>query len=71
VKVLGFIKVSMGIDQSKKMKKKLNAEYILATVIAPKKTKGLITWLLSIKENYSALRGVNSACKETGDSLML
>ena len=71
VKVLGFIKVSMGIEQAKKMQQKLNAEYLLATGIAPNKTKGLITWLLSIKENYSALRGMNSACKETGDSLML
>ena len=71
VKVLGFIKVSMGIDQAKKMQQKLNAEYLLATGIAPNKTKGLITWLLSIKENYSALSGVNSACNKTGDSLAL
>ena len=71
VKVFGFIKVSMGIEQAKKMQQKLNAEYLLATGIAPNKTKGLITWLLSIKENYSALNGVNSACNETGDSLML
>jgi len=71
VKVLGFIKVSMGIEQAKKMQQKLNAEYLLATGIAPNKTKGLITWLLSIKENYSSLKGVNSACNETGDSLML
>jgi len=71
VKVLGFIKVSMGIEQAKKMQRKLNAEYLLATGIAPNKTKGLITYLLSIKENYSALNGVNSACSETGDSLML
>ena len=71
VKVLGFIKVSMGIEQAKKMQQKLNAEYLLATGIAPNKTKGLITWLLSIKENYSSLTVVNSACNVTGDSLML
>ena len=71
VNVLGFIKVSMGIEQAKKVQQKLNAEYLLATGIAPNKTKGFITWLLSIKENYRFLNSVNSACKETGDSLTL
>ena len=71
VKVFGLIRVSMGIEQAKKIQQKLNAEYLLATGIAPKKTKGLITWLLFIKENYSVLNSVKSACNETGDSLML
>ena len=71
VKVLGLIQVSMGANQAKKIQKNLNSEYLLATGIDPNKTKGVITWLLSIKENYKTLKGTLWACQETGDSLML
>ena len=71
VKVLGFIQVSMGADQAKEIQKNLNSEYLLTTGIAPNKTKGIITWLLSIKENYRTLKGTILACQETGDSLIL
>ena len=71
VKVMGFVQVSMGIKQAKVAQKYLNSQYLLATGIAPNKTKGLITWLLSSIENYD-VPGIGSiVCRKTGDSLLL
>jgi len=71
VKVLGFVQVSMGIKQAIKAQKSLNSKYLLATGIAPNKTKGLITWLLSTQENYGRSGNGPIACQKTGDSLLL
>ena len=71
VKVLGFVQVSMGIKQALKAQKSLNSKYLLATGIAPNKSKGLITWLLSTQENYGSSSNGPIACQKTGDSLVL
>ena len=71
VKVLGFVQVSMGIKQALKAQKSLNSKYLLATGIAPNKSKGLITWLLSTQENYESSSNGPIACQKTGDSLVL
>ena len=71
VKVLNLVQVSMDINQSSKALTKLSASYILPTGIAPKKTHGLISYLLAIKENYNLSDHLPCACKNVGDSLIL
>jgi len=71
VKILGFVQVSMGIKQALKAQKSLNSKYLIATGIAPNKTKGLITWLLSTQEYYGCSGNGPMACQKTGDSLLI
>ena len=49
VKVLGLVQVSMNQDQAKLAQSTLNAKYFIPTGIAPSRTNGLITSLISIK----------------------
>lgn len=71
VKVFGLVQVSMGLDQAKIAKSKLNAKYFIATGIAPKRTKGLISYILSIKEFYQGIDLLPASCQRVGDSISL
>ena len=71
VKVLGFIEVSMGMKTAVSRMNEMGASYILPTGISPKSTKGLITWILLIKENDQALSGAFIVCHKTADSLIV
>ena len=71
VKVLGLIKVSMSENEAHATKARLNAGYMLATGIMPSRSKGFITWLLSITESFNSKRSVLSICNKTGDTLTL
>ena len=71
VKVFGLVQVSMGLNQAKLAMSKLNAKYFIATGIAPKRTKGLISYLLSINESYQEINLMPASCQQVGDSLSL
>ena len=71
VKVLGLVQVSMDIKQAQLAKSILNAKYIIPTGIAPKRTKGFISYLLRIKESYKQIDLIPSVCREVGDSVSL
>ena len=71
VTVLGLVQVSMGLNQAKSTLVNLDARYLLSTGIAPRRTKGLISFLLSIKESYHTNNGMPSVCQNVGDSLLL
>ena len=60
VKVFGIIQVSMDIEQAKSAQLALNSKYFIPTGIAPSRTKGLISYILRIKENYSENDIINS-----------
>ena len=71
VKVFGLVQVSMSLNQAKIAKSKLNAKYFIATGIAPKRTSGFISYLLSIKESYQGINLMPASCQQVGDSLSL
>ena len=71
VKVLGLVQVSMDLNQAKLAQAQLNARYIIPTGIAPKQTRGLISFLLRIKESYKQMNLIPSSCSQVGDSLSL
>ena len=71
VKVLGLIQVSMNLDQAKLAQSILNAKYFLPTGIAPSRTNGLISFLLTIKESYNRNHIMPFICKEIGDSVSI
>ena len=71
VKVFGLVQVSMDIEQAKSAQSTLNAKYIIPTGIAPGKTKGLISYLLSIKEFYHNTDLLLSVCRDVGDSISI
>ena len=71
VKVFGLVQVSMGLNQARLVQSKLNAKYFIATGIAPKRTKGLISYILSIKESYQGIDLLPASCQRVGDSLSL
>ena len=71
VRVLGLVQVSMDLKQAQLAQSILNAKYFIATGIAPKRTKGFISYLLSIKESYKQLDLMPAVCKEVGDSVSL
>jgi hypothetical protein len=71
VKVFGLVQVSMGLDQAKIAQSELNAKYLIATGIAPKRTRGMISYLLTIKEYYQDIDFMPVSCNQVGDSLSL
>ena len=71
VKVLGLVQVSMDLNQAKLAQAQLNARYLIPTGIAPKQTRGLISFLLGIKESYKQMNLIHSSCNQVGDSLSL
>lgn len=71
VKVFGLVQVSMDLNQAKLAQTQLNARYLIATGVAPKQTRGLISFLLSIKESYKQLNLMHTSCMHVGDSLSL
>ena len=71
VRVLGLVQVSMDLKQAQLAQSILKAKYFIATGIAPKRTKGFITYLLSIKESYKQLDLMPAVCREVGDSVSL
>ena len=71
VKVLGLVQVSMDLNQAKLAQAQLNARYLIPTGIAPKQTRGLISFLLRIKESYKQMNLIPSSCSQVGDSLSL
>ena len=71
VKVFGLVQVSMSLNQARLVKSKLNAKYIIPTGIAPKRTKGFISYLLGIKEFYQQTSLMPASCQQVGDSLSL
>ena len=71
VKVLGLVQVSMSLSQAKCALADLEAAYFLPTGIAPRRTKGLISFLLSITESYNSKNELPTICKNPGDSLVL
>ena len=70
VKVLGIIQVSMDIEQAKSVQLALNSKYFIPTGIAPSRTKGLISYILRIKENYLE-NDILTVCREMGDTLSI
>jgi hypothetical protein len=70
VKVLGIIQVSMDIEQAKSAQLALNSKYFIPTGIAPSRTKGLISYILRIKENYLE-NDMSTVCREMGDTLSI
>ena len=71
VKVFGLVQVSMGLNQARLVKSKLNAKYFIPTGIAPNRTKGFIRYLLGIKEFYQQTSLMPASCQKVGDSLSL
>ena len=71
VKVFGLVQVSMGLNQARLVKSKLNAKYFIPTGIAPNRTKGFISYFLGIKEFYKETGLIPASCQQVGDSLSL
>jgi hypothetical protein len=71
VKVFGMVQVSMNLRQAELAQSLLNAKYFIPTGIAPKRTKGFISYLLRIKESYKKLELMSAVCREVGDSVSL
>tara|TARA_B100000287_G_scaffold434112_1_gene497647 strand:- start:1749 stop:2474 length:726 start_codon:yes stop_codon:yes gene_type:complete len=71
VKVFGLIQVSMNLEQAKLAQLTLDAKYFLPTGIAPSRTNGLITFLLTINESYKRNHKIPLMCKEVGDSVSI
>ena len=71
VKVFGLVQVSMGLNQARLVKSKLNAKYFISTGIAPNRTKGFISYFLAIKEFYQQTTLLPTSCQQVGDSLSL
>ncbi len=71
VKVFGLVQASMDIEQARSAQLLLNAKYFIPTGIAPSRTKGLISYILSIKEFYSQTHLLPSVCRDVGDTLSI
>jgi len=71
VKVFGIVQVSMDIEQAKSAQLALNAKYFIPTGIAPSRTKGLISYILSIKEFDSGNDLLPAVCRQVGDTLCI
>ena len=71
VKVFGIVQASMDIEQAKSAQLALKSKYFIPTGIAPSRTKGLISYILSIKEFYSESDRLPTVCREVGDSLSI
>ena len=71
VKVFGIVQVSMDIEQAKSAQLALNAKYFIPTGIAPSRTKGLISYILSIKEFDSGNDFLPAVCRQVGDTLSI
>ena len=71
VKVFGMVQVSMNLRQAELAQSLLNAKYFIPTGIAPKRTKGFISYLLRIKESYKQLELMSAVCRKVGDSVSL
>ena len=71
VKVFGIVQVSMDIEQAKSAQLALNAKHFIPTGIAPSRTKGLISYLLSIKEFDSGNDLLPAVCRQVGDTLSI
>ena len=71
VKVFGIVQASMDIEQAKSAQLALNSKYFIPTGIAPSRTKGLISYILSIKEFYSETDILPTVCREVGDTLSI
>ena len=71
VKVFGIVQVSMDIEQAKSAQLALNAKYFIPTGIAPSRTKGLISYILSIDEFDSGTDLFPAVCRQVGDSLSI
>jgi len=68
VKVLGLVQVSMSDRDAQHAKSQLNAKYLIATGIIPSRSKGLISWILSIVESTRSLPSLSLICKNSGDT---
>ena len=71
VKVFGIVQVSMDIEQAKSAQLALNAKYFIPTGIAPSRTKGLISYILSIKEFDTGYDLLPAVCRQVGDTLSI
>ena len=71
VKVFGIVQVSMDIEQAKSAQLALNAKYFIPTGIAPSRTKGLISYILSIKEFDSGNDLLPLVRRQVGDTLSI
>ena len=71
VKVFGLVQVSMNLEQAQLTQSRLNARYFIPTGIAPKRTKGLISYLLGIKEYYTQIDLMPFICRDVGDSVSI
>ena len=71
VKVFGIVQASMDIEQAKSAQLALKSKYFIPTGIAPSRTKGLISYILSIKEFNSETDLLPTVCREVGDSLSI
>ena len=71
VKVFGIVQASMDIEQAKSAQLALKSKYFIPTGIAPSRTKGLISYILSIKEFNSETDLFPTVCREVGDSLSI
>ena len=71
VKVFGIVQVSMDIEQAKSAQLALNAKYFIPTGIAPSRTKGLISYILSIKEFDSGNDLLPAVCRQVADTLSI
>ena len=71
VRVFGLVQVSMNLKQAQLTQSRLNARYFIPTGIAPKRTKGLISYLLGIKEYYTQIDLMPFICRDVGDSVSI
>ena len=71
VKVFGIVQASMDIEQAKSAQLALKSKYFIPTGIAPSRTKGLISYILSIKEFNSETDLLPTVCREVGDTLSI
>jgi hypothetical protein len=61
----------MNLKQAQLAQSILKAKYFIATGIAPKRSKGFMSYLLSIKESYKQIDLMPAVCREVGDSVSL
>ena len=71
VKVFGIVQASMDIEQAKSAQLALKSKYFIPTGIAPSRTKGLISYILSIKEFNFETDLLPTVCREVGDTLSI
>jgi hypothetical protein len=72
VKVFGMVMVSMSYNRIKKIIDKNHVEYMASTGSKPSDSKGLLSWVLYIKEeNQNDVFDASRVCSNSYDSFVI